>query len=138
MITEAGTGQNETIGFPRFRNMIARKLEYTVIAELEDLFKRVDTDHDGFISASEFLMLMNGVDETVIQALFQEADTDEDGQLNCEEFVRRSTWSSVCMSLDCIMSGMRRRGFDFSRIQNAPFASQLKNSVCVCILKQVL
>lgn len=32
----------------------------------------------------------------------------------------------------------RRRGFDFSRIQNAPFASQLKNNVCVCILKQVL
>lgn len=32
----------------------------------------------------------------------------------------------------------QRRGFDFSRIQNAPFASQLKNSVCVCILKQVL
>ncbi|KAI3885706.1 hypothetical protein MKX03_027896 [Papaver bracteatum] len=88
MIIEVGTGQNGTIAFPEFRNLMARKLKYTASVELEGLFKVADTDHDGFISVSDFLMFMNGVNETTIKAMFQEADTDGDGKLNCEEFVR--------------------------------------------------
>ncbi len=68
------------------------------IAKVDDGFKSVDTNHDGFLSASELQAAQNrdlqkaqAQARAELQARFQQLDTNKDGKLSFDEFAAIAT-----------------------------------------------
>mmetsp|Transcript_32 Transcript_32/g.44 ORF Transcript_32/g.44 Transcript_32/m.44 type:complete len:149 (-) Transcript_32:222-668(-) len=88
--------QNEQEGFIDFQTfltLMARKIkENDTEEELIEAFKVFDKNCDGFITAGELKLSMNGrgerLDDTEVDEMIHEADLDSDGQINYDEFVR--------------------------------------------------
>jgi Ca2+-binding EF-hand superfamily protein len=67
------------------------------LAEIDALFARADSNHDGQINFAEFRMLVRDLHEEEIPAEalrigFEETDTDGNGLINIDEF--RDWWLS--------------------------------------------
>jgi Ca2+-binding EF-hand superfamily protein len=67
------------------------------LAEIDALFARADSDHDGQINFNEFRSLVreldgDGLDDEVLRIGFRETDTDQNGRINIDEF--RDWWLS--------------------------------------------
>jgi Ca2+-binding EF-hand superfamily protein len=65
------------------------------LAEIDALFARADTDHDGQINFTEFQRLVSelddgGFDEESLRIGFTETDVDGNGRINIDEF--RDWW----------------------------------------------
>jgi Ca2+-binding EF-hand superfamily protein len=62
-----------------------------LVALLEDLFKRADTDGSGYLSRSEFNQCLKeadlGLTRKEINAIMSEIDSDHDGRISYEEFI---------------------------------------------------
>jgi Ca2+-binding EF-hand superfamily protein len=58
--------------------------------EVTRTFEEFDGDGDGYITAAEFRLAMNGRREEVssddLDSIFQHTDDDEDGRINLAEF----------------------------------------------------
>ena len=67
------------------------------LAEIDALFARADTDHDGQINFTEFRLLVRELHEDelpdeLLRMGFAETDTDQNGRINIDEF--RDWWLS--------------------------------------------
>ncbi|CAE8612400.1 unnamed protein product [Polarella glacialis] len=88
--------QNEQEGFIDFQTfltLMARKIkENDTEEELIEAFKVFDKNCDGFITAGELKLSMNGrgerLDDTEVDEMIHEADLDSDGQINYDEFAK--------------------------------------------------
>ncbi|KAF2295351.1 hypothetical protein GH714_032640 [Hevea brasiliensis] len=92
-INEVDANGNETIDFPEFLNLMARKMKDTDSEEeLKEAFRAFDNYHNGFISAAELRHVMTNIGEKLtdeeVDEMIREADVDGDGQINYEEFVK--------------------------------------------------
>jgi Ca2+-binding EF-hand superfamily protein len=80
------------------------------VAYLKILFEEVDTDHDGRISAEEFVTLYNGVKNTRkekkhVLELFNQIDVREEGAIGFDDFLKVARMAevevSVCVTQRC-------------------------------------
>ncbi|XP_036920547.1 calmodulin-alpha-like [Sturnira hondurensis] len=83
---------NDTIDFPEFLTMIARKMKDTDSEEeIREAFRVFDKDGNGYISAAELRHVRTDLTEKLtdeeVDEMIGEAGIDGDGQVNCEEFV---------------------------------------------------
>ena len=66
------------------------------LAEIDALFARADTDHDGQINFTEFKSLIHELDgqmsDAELRIGFTETDTNHNGRINIDEF--RAWWLS--------------------------------------------
>jgi Ca2+-binding EF-hand superfamily protein len=67
------------------------------LAEIDALFARADSDHDGQINFTEFRSLVRELDEDdiaddTLRIGFKETDLDGNGRINIDEF--RAWWLS--------------------------------------------
>jgi len=64
------------------------------LAEIDALFARADSDHDGQITFSEFKALVReldeGLDADALRVGFEVTDADRNGRINIDEF--RAWW----------------------------------------------
>jgi len=93
MINEVDADGNETIDFPEFLTMMARKMKDTNSEEeILEALKVFDKDGNGFISAAELKHIMTNLGEKLsyeeVDEIIREADIDGNGQINYEEFVK--------------------------------------------------
>merc|ERR1712010_185819 len=96
MINEVDADGSDTIDFPEFLNLMARKMKDTDSEEeIKEAFKVFDKDGNGFISAAELRHVMTNLGEKLtdeeVDEMIREADVDGDGQINYEEFVTMMT-----------------------------------------------
>jgi len=93
MINEVNAGGKDTIDFPEFLSLMAKKIHDTDSEEeLRDAFKFFDRDGNQLISAAELRRVMSNLGEKLtdeeVDKMIREADIDGDGHINYEEFVR--------------------------------------------------
>ncbi|KAJ9109735.1 hypothetical protein QFC19_001965 [Naganishia cerealis] len=118
MVNEVDADGNNSIDFPEFLTMMARKMKDTDSEEeIKEAFKAsllftpplshgkvdanrdckkrkqvFDKDGDGFISAAELRHVMTNLGEKLteeeVDEMIREADSDGDGQINYNEFVK--------------------------------------------------
>jgi calmodulin len=93
IINELDQNQDNTIDFPEFMNIMAKRgKEGDTEEELIEAFKVFDKDGNGFISAAELRHVMTNLGEKLtddeVDEMIKEADTDGDGQINYHEFVK--------------------------------------------------
>lgn len=94
MIREVDQDRSETIDFPEFLTLMARKtmqdIDYE--EEIKEAFKIFDKNDNKHISAAELRHVMSNLGEKLtdeeVDEMIREADIDGDGQINYEEFVR--------------------------------------------------
>ena len=84
------------IDFCEFLSLISRKARNIELEEsLLETFKVYDRDGNGYISASELLVVMRKLGEEITleeaNAMIVEVDQDGDGQVNFKDFVRIMT-----------------------------------------------
>jgi len=88
-----GTAEVESIDFPEFLSLMARKMKDTdTEEELVEAFKVFDKNGSGFINAAELRHVMTNLGEKLsdeeLDEMVREADVDGVGQVNYEEFVK--------------------------------------------------
>jgi calmodulin len=93
MINEVDADGNDTVDFPEFLSLMARKMkDVDVEEELIEAFKVFDRDGNGFISHAELSHVMTNLGQRLtdeeVDEMIRMADIDGDGQINYEEFVR--------------------------------------------------
>ncbi|GMP99236.1 hypothetical protein CsSME_00046786 [Camellia sinensis var. sinensis] len=84
-------GQNltETIDFPEFLNLMARKMKDTDSEEEhKEAFRVFDKDQNGFILRHVMTNLGEKLTDEEVDEMILEADIDGDGQINYDEFVK--------------------------------------------------
>ncbi len=99
-----------------------------VVAQLDNTFKTVDTNHDGFISSAELaaqqakeLEALQAQARAKLQADFKQLDTNKDGQLSFAEFAAVATVKPTQTSAQMFS------GFDANKdgkISSAEFKAQ--------------
>ncbi|KAG7531187.1 hypothetical protein FFLO_04546 [Filobasidium floriforme] len=93
MVNEVDADGNNSIDFPEFLTMMARKMKDTDSEEeIMEAFKVFDKDNNGQISAAELRHVMTNLGEKLtdeeVDEMIREADQDGDGQINYAEFVK--------------------------------------------------
>ncbi|CAH9145790.1 unnamed protein product [Cuscuta epithymum] len=86
------------IDFIQFLNLIANKMkaglskDLDVEEELEEAFKVLDKDQNGYISSTGLRHVMRNLGEKLseeeVEQMIKEADLDGDGQVNYDDFVK--------------------------------------------------
>ena len=89
LIADVDRDGSNTIDFPEFLSMMARKMKDTDSEEeILEAFKVFDKDGNGFISAAELRHIMTNLGEKLtdeeVDEMIREADIDGDGQVNYE------------------------------------------------------
>ena len=92
MIGEFDKNGDGAIDFEEFLIMMEQKMAETKSKlDIDETFKVLDKDGNGFISADELKQVINNLGEKLtdeeVNELIREADIDDDGQINYEEFV---------------------------------------------------
>nr|KAJ0217545.1 hypothetical protein LSAT_V11C300121340 [Lactuca sativa] len=95
MINEVNVDQNGTIDFPKFLNLMAKKMKFCIVLfglmkytdyeeELKEAFNVFDKDQNGYISTAELRHVMTNLGEKLtdeeVDEMIREADMDGDGQ----------------------------------------------------------
>ncbi|XP_069344449.1 calmodulin-1-like [Eulemur rufifrons] len=96
MIGEVDAGGNDTIDFPEYLTMMARKMKDTdseeEICEVSRVFGK---DGNGYVSAAELCHVMTNLGEKLadeeVDEMIRDTDIDGDGQVNYEEFILMMT-----------------------------------------------
>ncbi|CAG5122912.1 unnamed protein product, partial [Candidula unifasciata] len=93
MIAKADVNGDGKVDFQEFSIMMARQKKYSSKEEeLRDVFKFVDIDGSGSISADELQQMMVNLGERVtkeeVMDMMREIDMDGDGQIDVDEFVK--------------------------------------------------
>lgn len=91
MINEVDVNSDDSIDFPEFLTMMARKMKDTDSeAEIAEAFKVFDRNGDGKISAAELRHVLTSIGEKLSDAdvdqMIKEADTNNDGEIDIQEF----------------------------------------------------
>merc|ERR1712139_335703 len=85
-------GCDQTIDFPEFLSLMARKMKDTdTEEELIEAFKIFDRDGSGYISAAELRHVMSNLGEKItdeeMDEMVGESVVDSNGNINYEDFV---------------------------------------------------
>ncbi|XP_021091044.1 calmodulin-1-like [Mesocricetus auratus] len=89
MTNEVDADDNDTIDFPEFLTMMARKMKDTDgEEEIREAFRVFDKDGNGYINAAD---LREKLTDEEVDEMIREADIDGDSQVNYEEFVQMMT-----------------------------------------------
>ncbi|PVD20722.1 hypothetical protein C0Q70_18882 [Pomacea canaliculata] len=79
-----------TIDFDEFVDIFARKVTMDPEAELKEVFRVFDSDHDGFISPAELYGVLSRLGEKITrqeaEEMVKEADLNGDGKVDYSEF----------------------------------------------------
>ncbi|PKU85195.1 neo-calmodulin-like [Dendrobium catenatum] len=89
MISKVDADNSGTIDFEEFLNLM-KSIMKDINSELMEVFRIIDKDQNGFISADELHQVMANLEEKLtddgVNELIREADRDGDGQINYKEF----------------------------------------------------
>jgi len=93
MINEVDRDGSNTIDFPEFLSMMARKMKDTESEEeIREAFRVFDKNGDGMISAVELRHVMTNLGEKLldeeVDEMLNEAEVDDNGNINYHEFVK--------------------------------------------------
>ncbi|KAJ9678788.1 hypothetical protein PVL29_020858 [Vitis rotundifolia] len=93
MINEVDADDNRTIDFPKFLNLMARKIKnIDSEEELKKTFQFFDKNQNGFISIVELRHVMSNLGEKLVDEevdeMIHRVDVDGHGHINYEEFVK--------------------------------------------------
>ena len=93
LIREVDLNGDGTIDFKEFLCLMVKKMDDTDIdLELQDAFKFLDMDKDGYITSLELRNGMNNLGDEYTpeeaEEMIKEGDLDNDGKINYDEFMK--------------------------------------------------
>ena len=91
MISQYDKNNDNKITFDEFLSLMARQIQASEeFDKVEEAFKLMDLDKDGFITKTELRQMMSKFGEILtdeeLNAMIDEADTNKDGKVDINEF----------------------------------------------------